>query len=166
MSGTQSSRQFVSDLMSAATVVPTLAGRNREEVLAELVAKIPGIGGQAGGHAKLLQALLDRERLFSTGIGDGVALPHARNVLPDIVQKPVVVFGRHREGVDYASIDGRVARLFFLLVSVDVAEHLQILARVSRLVRTKGFREALLAVNDVDSIIRVIREEEGLPLSP
>jgi PTS system fructose-specific IIC component len=76
----------------------------------------------------------------------------------------VVVFGRHRDGVDYAAIDGRVAKLFFLLVSIDVAEHLQILARVSRLVRTKGFREGLFAAGDTDSIIRVIREEEGLPL--
>jgi mannitol/fructose-specific phosphotransferase system IIA component (Ntr-type) len=164
MSGAQAPRQFVSDLMSTATVIPALTGRNREEVLAELVSKVPGISSQAGAHGKLLQALLDRERLFSTGIGDGVALPHARNVLPGIVGKPVVVFGRHRDGVDYAAIDGRVAKLFFLLVSIDVAEHLQILARVSRLVRTKGFREGLFAAGDTDSIIRVIREEEGLPL--
>jgi mannitol/fructose-specific phosphotransferase system IIA component (Ntr-type) len=71
--------------------------------------------------------------LASTGIGDGLALPQARNALGDVLQRPIIVFGRHAQGIAYGSIDGNPVRLFFLLVAaVNLTQHLHLLARLSR----------------------------------
>ena len=128
-------RLFISDLISVPTIELHLRGRQRDDVLAELIAKIPEIAGRAEARQTLLRALQEREQLHSTGIGDGVALPHARNALVGLVEKPVIVFGRHDQGIAYAAIDARLARLFFLLVTTTVAQHLSILARINRLVK-------------------------------
>lgn len=75
-----------------------LQARNAEEVLKELVGLIEEIKDIPGASAKLLEALKEREKLCSTGVGDGVAFPHCRNALVGLVKTPVVVFGRHKGG--------------------------------------------------------------------
>src|SRR5262245_41002626 len=106
----------LSDLVSAATINLNLQSRDREAVLEELVAQIPQLAGQPAAREKLLQALREREQLHSTGIGDGIALPHARNGLVGLVNQSVIIFGRHPKGVAYRAIDGAPAQLFFLLI--------------------------------------------------
>src|SRR5271165_4047838 len=89
----------VSELLSPATINLNLKSADRESVLAELVNQIPQLAGQPEGRETLLRALHEREELYSTGIGDGIALPHSRNALVGLVDRPVMVFGRHAQGI-------------------------------------------------------------------
>jgi mannitol/fructose-specific phosphotransferase system IIA component (Ntr-type) len=161
MANDGSKRLFIGELISAATVELRLTGRLRDDVLSELVAKIPEIANKAETRQTLLRALQEREQLHSTGIGDGVALPHARNALVGLVEKPVIVFGRHETGIAYGSIDAQPARLFFLLVTTTVTQHLQILARISRLVRDPQLRQNLLIADRAEKVVSLIRESEA-----
>ena len=112
-------------------------------MLAELVDQIPQLDGQVEARQTLLRALHEREELHSTGIGDGIALPHSRNALVGLVNEPILVFGRHANGVPYGAIDSVPARLFFLLVAPTVTQHLAILARLTRLLRDPRLRQSL-----------------------
>src|SRR5947208_12667005 len=147
MANAEAKRLLITDLISAATIELHLRGRQRDDVLGELVARITEIADRSEARQTLLRALQEREQLHSTGIGDGVALPHARNALLGLVEKPVIVFGRHDQGVPYGSIDAQPARLFFLLVTTTVTQHLQILARISRLVRDQKLRHSLFTAD-------------------
>jgi len=161
MSPSGTSTVMLSPLLSAQTIKLSLASISRDEVLLELIAQIPQLVDQAEARQRLLAALLERERLHSTGIGDGIALPHARNALAGIVDHPVIVFGRHAQGIPYGAVDGKPARLFFLLVAPSVTQHLAILARVSRLLRDLKLREQLLFADKSEFILTAIREAEA-----
>src|SRR3989442_11405903 len=143
----ESKRLLISDLISTAIIELRLRGRQRDDVLNELVGRIPEIADRPDARQTLLRALQEREQLHSTGIGDGVALPHARNALVGLVEKPVIVFGRHDPGIHYGAIDAQPARLFFLLVTTTVTQHLQILARISRLLHDRALRQNLTNVD-------------------
>src|SRR2546426_2816550 len=157
----ESKRLLISDLISTATIELRLRGRQRDDVLNELVGRIPEIADRPEAKQTLLRALQEREQLHSTGIGDGVALPHARNALVGLVEKPVVVFGRHDQGIAYGAIDAQPAKLFFLLVTTTVTQHLQILARISRLVRDPKLRQSLSTADRPETVIQLIREAEA-----
>ena len=159
----ESQRLLISDLISAATIELRLRGRQRDDVLNELVGRVPEISSRPEAQQVLLRALQEREQLHSTGIGDGVALPHARNALVGLVEKPVVVFGRHDQGIPYGAIDAQPAQLFFLLVTTTVTQHLALLARTSRLVRDPKMRQHLLTAERPEKIIALIREAEMRP---
>ena len=161
MASPEPKRILISDLISLATVQLQLRGRQRDEVLTELVARIPEIAERPEASQSLLRALQEREQLHSTGIGDGVALPHARNTLVGLVEKPVVVFGRHDQGIGYGALDGQPARLFFLLVTANVSQHLAILARISRLLRDPFLRQNLVSADRPEKVIGLIREAEA-----
>ena len=147
-------------LIKPARVKLNLAGLDRDAVLEELVDIIPTIQEEPAARATLLKALHERERLHSTGIGDGVALPHARNALVGLVDRPIVVFGRHPTGVAYGAIDGKPAQLFFLIVAPSVTQHLAVLARISRVLRDPKLRQHLLSATTVNQIIKAITEAE------
>jgi nitrogen PTS system EIIA component len=147
-------------LISPASISLNLNSTDRESVLEELVDRIPAIANNAEARQTLLHALHEREQLFSTGIGDGVALPHARNALVGLVDQPVIVFGRHSKGIPYGAIDGIPARLFFLLVAPTVTQHLAVLARISRLLRDPKVRQDLLIAGSSSQALTVIREAE------
>src|SRR2546429_9282661 len=117
MANSETKRLLITDLISAATIELHLRGRQRDDVLGELVALIPEIADRLEARQTLLRALQEREHLHSTGIGDGVALPHARNALVGLVEKPVVVVGRHEAGIAYGTLDAPPVKLIILLVS-------------------------------------------------
>ena len=150
----------LSGLLSPATINLNLAGADRDAVLDELVRQVPEIADEPEARITLLRALREREQLYSTGIGDGVALPHARNALVGLVDYPVIVFGRHGQGISYGAIDGAPARLFFLLIAPTVTQHLAMLARLSRLLRDPGLRRDLLAAESAKKVVALIREAE------
>lgn len=152
---------MLSELLSPETINLSLKSPDRDGVLAELVAQIPEIAQRPDAREILLKALHEREQLFSTGIGDGVALPHARNALVGLVEQPVIVLGRHPTGVPYGSIDGQPARLFFLLVAPTVTQHLAVLARVSRLLRDPEFRRELMTVETPEKALAAVRVAEA-----
>jgi nitrogen PTS system EIIA component len=158
---TNSHSVVLSDLLSPATVKLDLQSTDRDAVLAELVNQVPQLANEPAARQTLLRALHERERLHSTGIGDGIALPHARNALVGLVDDPLLVFGRHAQGIPYDAIDGVPARLFFLLLAPTVTQHLGILARLSRILHDPSLRQGLLAVTSPQEVIALIREAEA-----
>jgi len=148
------------ELLSPATVRLTLTGRDRDSVLRELVGLIPKIEEHPTMRDTLLRALHEREQLHSTGIGDGVAFPHARNALVGLVDKPVIIFGRHPTGIPYGAIDGKTSQLFFLLIAPTVTEHLAILARVSRVMNNPRLRQSLLNADRPEKALELIEAAE------
>jgi mannitol/fructose-specific phosphotransferase system IIA component (Ntr-type) len=153
----------LSELISPATINLKLTGANRDAVLEELVAQIPALADQPEARQTLLRALREREQLHSTGIGDGIALPHARNALVGLVSEPVLVFGRHANGVPYGAIDGVPASLFFLVIAPTVTQHLAALARISRLLRDPNLRQSLLLVDSPKKVQSLFRDAEAKP---
>jgi len=148
-------------LLSPGCIQLELTSTTREAVLEELVAHIPQLAARPEARHKLLQALLEREHLHSTGIGDGIALPHAREALADVVDEPVLVFGRHAGGIAYNAVDGKPVRLFFLLLAPSITQHLAMLARISRLLRNEALRKALLAAATPAEVIAHLRDAEA-----
>lgn len=150
----------LSEIVSQATIQLNLKSANRDLVLEELVNSIPELAAQPESRQILLKALFEREQLHSTGIGDGIALPHARNALVGLVDHAIIVFGRHPIGIDYRAIDGIPARLFFLLIAPTVTQHLAILARISRVLRDVRVRQGLLVAESAEKVIALIRDAE------
>ncbi len=100
-----------------------------------------------------------REALGSTAIGQGIAIPHAKS---DCVNKLVAAFGLSKKGVDFDSLDGELAYIFFLLVAPQdsAGPHLKALARISRLLKDKYFRDTLRASTDEKSVVKIIMQED------
>ncbi|PWB62174.1 MAG: PTS fructose transporter subunit IIA [Deltaproteobacteria bacterium] len=146
------------DIVSPGGVVDDLRAGTKEGVLREMsevvAANVPSLSAQG-----LTSILMDRESLGSTGIGDGVAIPHGK--VPGI-DRLVAVFGRSREGVQFHSLDGKPAHLFFLVVAPEhsAGMHLKALARISRLLKDARFRTALIDARDADDLRRIFKEED------
>jgi len=157
---TNSGSVVLGSLLSPATINLNLKSVDRDAVLGELVAQIPELAQQPEARQTLLRALHEREQLHSTGIGDGIALPHTRNALVGLVDHPVIVFGRQADGIPYGAIDAVPARLFFLLIAPTVTQHLAILARLSRLLRDPKLRRNLLMADKPERVVQIIREGE------
>lgn len=149
----------ITDILSPEMVLPELKATTKPEVLRELAgyiaAKHPEIDAEA-----MAAVLAERERLGSTAIGDGIAIPHGKLAGVDRI---IGIFGRHRRGVDFDSLDGRPTHLFFLLVAPEdsASLHLKALARVSRLMKDASFRERLASASDAAEIFRLIKEEDA-----
>ena len=150
-----------SQLLTPANIKLNLSSSDRDSVLAELVNQIPQLVNQPDARQTLLRALHEREQLHSTGIGDGIALPHARNALVGLVDEPIVIFGRHPTGIPYGAIDAVPARLFFLLIAPTVTQHLALLARLSRLLRNPKLRQNLLAADKPEKVVSLITDAEA-----
>jgi PTS system nitrogen regulatory IIA component len=136
-----------------------LKARTKKEVLVELAGAL--VPSAQGLEAKtLVDLLLERERLGTTAMGDGIAIPHAR---VESLGRLVASFGRSRTGVDFESVDGKPTHLFFLLVAPgkEGSAHLLTLARLSRLLGRPEFRERLMEVDSVEELFRAVEEEEA-----
>jgi PTS system nitrogen regulatory IIA component len=146
------------DIVSSGGVVDDLRAETKEGVLREMsevaAASVPSLSVQS-----LTSILLDRESLGSTGIGDGVAIPHGK--VPGLTRL-VAVFGRSRAGVQFHSLDGKPAHLFFLVMAPEQSAgmHLKALARISRLLKDARFRGSLLDARDADDLRRILKEED------
>lgn len=146
------------DILPEAGIVPELRGTSKNAVLEELAGNLAEVHPEISKD-RLVEVLLEREKLGSTAIGEGIAIPHGK--LP-MISSVISVFGRSRAGVDFNSLDGGPTKLFFLLVAPEDSSgaHLKALARVSRLLRDKAFRERLLLVETREELYRTIREED------
>jgi PTS system nitrogen regulatory IIA component len=149
------------DIVSPGGVVDDLRAETKEGVLREMsevaASGIPSLSAQS-----LTSILMERESLGSTGIGDGVAIPHGK--VPGLTGL-LAVFGRSRAGVQFHSLDGKPAHLFFLVVAPEhsAGMHLKALARISRLLKDARFRRSLLDARDADDLRRVLQEEDDRP---
>ena len=136
------------------------AQSSKEEVIQELVELLVSAGAiKPKDVSKLVQILLKRESLGSTGIGQGVAIPHGKS---DCVSKLVAAFGVSKSVVNFDALDGEPVHLFFLLVAPEdsAGPHLKALARISRLLKDKHFRESLRLARDEKTLVNIIREED------
>lgn len=148
----------ISEILAPTAIVTELKGTGKKDVLGELTDALlktePGLTRE-----EVLKVLLERERLGSTGIGDGVAIPHGK--LKDI-DRLLISFGLSRGGVDFDSMDSKPAHLFFLLIAPEesVGIHLKTLARISKLLKSTAVRERLQSASGSEEIHRIIKEEE------
>jgi PTS system nitrogen regulatory IIA component len=150
----------ISDFFHPLDIVSDLSSLTMEGVLGELTGKLLERHRNLD-REEILRLLLERERLGSTGIGGGIALPHAKT--PQ-VGKPILVFGRSTTGIAYDALDGKPVYLFFLLISdansIDV--YLTLLARLSRLVKDRALRTRLLESEDSGAMYACIEEQDSL----
>ncbi len=149
---------LLTELLTPERVKVPLVGQSKDEVLRELVVlALPD--ADAPARAAILEALHDRERVLSTGIGDGVAIPHAKTPL---IAQLIVAVGVAERPVEYDSLDGSPAELFFLLLGPESAAgaHLKTLSRISRLLRRESFRESLRAAPDGPALYALIADSE------
>lgn len=153
------------DFVVRGAIVGDLAARTKDQALVEMTDAMIAAGGISKEMRQgVLSALMDREALGSTGVGQGLAIPHAKH--PG-VKKLVGLFARSREGVEFDSLDGEPAHLFFfLLSSQDNAEdHLKALAYVSKNLRDDIFRRFLLKARDEKEIKELLEEADQKGLS-
>lgn len=147
------------EFLNEKAIVANMKAVNKEAAIRELVdalAKAEGLKSKD----ELVKVLVNRETLGSTGIGQGVGIPHAKT---DAVKRLVAAFGLCHQGVDFDALDGEPVYIFFLLVAPEdsAGPHLKALARISRLLKDKFFRESLKQLTDEKSILRLIREEDA-----
>jgi mannitol/fructose-specific phosphotransferase system IIA component (Ntr-type) len=138
-------------------VLVPLQARDKQGIIAELAARL--VSRVGGDVATVLRAVEERESVLSTGVGFGVAIPHARS---SAVRELAIVGGVSAEPVPYDSIDGEPVRLFFLIVGPESSAglHVKILSRIARLVRRDGVRRHLMEARTPDEFYRVLLEAE------
>ena len=142
------------DFLNIKAIDDDLRSSNKPGVIRELVGLALKVEPSLDPNA-LVETLERREKLQSTGIGNGVAIPHGRT---EIVPKIIGCIGRSRSGVDFQSLDGQPTHLFFTLFIPEAAEgeHLKALARLSRLLKSAGVRERLLEAPDAAAIFEIV----------
>ncbi len=150
----------ISEFLSEKAIFTDIKATKKEDVLKELV-ELLGNSGEIDKRCttKILTALMARESLGSTAIGQGVAIPHAK---VDCVSKLIAAFGLSRKGVEFDSLDGEPAYIFFLLVAPQdsAGPHLKALARIARLLKDKYFRDSLRSCQDEKSVIKIVTQED------
>ena len=146
----------IRNLLKNNDIIVELKAVQKMDVLEELSKNFASKNGYVDAKA-MVKVLLDREKLGSTGIGDGVAIPHGKIVG---VEEIYVGFGRSKKGVDFDSLDGKPVHLFFILVAPESAsgKHLKALAKISRMLMDQQFRSDLMNAVTADDLYRVITE--------
>jgi PTS system nitrogen regulatory IIA component len=150
----------IMDFLSKKAITIDIKSTKKEDVIKELVDVLINTGDIEKRHRnKLIEALMAREALGSTAIGQGIAIPHAKS---DCVDKLIAAFGLSKKVVDFDSLDGEPAYIFFLLVAPQdsAGPHLKALARISRLLKDKYFRDTLRSSTDDKSVVKAIAEED------
>ena len=145
------------EVLKQEAIIADLQATNKKGVLEELTGPVAAIAGI--DKEKLVNVLLERERLGSTGIGNGIGIPHGK--MKDL-EELVIGFGLSRTGVDFESIDGNPAHIFFVLMTPENSTglHLKLLARISRILKHDSFRERLMSAADTEEIYNIIKEED------
>ena len=149
----------ISEILNEELLIPNLQAKNKKAVLEELAGVLVD-QGKLSDLDMVVEVLLDREKLGSTAIGDGIAIPHGKiKHLGGVVAS----FGRSHEGVDFESIDQKPTHLFFLLVAPEnsAGVHLKALARISRLLKDPSFRKRLMEAENSEDLFRIISEEDA-----
>ncbi len=136
-----------------------------EEVLQEL-ANIAGLAGVTRDKENLYTQLQDREKMLSTAVGNGIAIPHLRNPSPILFKKPNILMARSKEGVDFHAPDKKKVHLFFMTCAPTMAVHLRLLAKISKLLHIEGVIDKFMGVSASDEIIRMLLEVERKHLFP
>jgi len=149
----------LSEILAIENIIPELKAKDKKGVLSELAEVIADYDANID-KGMLVKVLIEREHLGSTGIGDGVAIPHGKL---SSVKQPIVSFGRSKKGLDFDSMDGQPAFLFFLLLAPEDSSgvHLQVLTKIARILKSSAFRKALMEVQSREEIYQTIIQTDG-----
>ncbi|MCP4628614.1 MAG: PTS sugar transporter subunit IIA [bacterium] len=147
----------ICEVLQKKAILADLKAWNKKGILEELVTPVAEIANV--NQEELVKVLLEREHLGSTGIGGGIGIPHGK--LKEL-ESLVLGFGLSRKGVDFESLDGKPAHIFFLLITPENSTglHLKLLARISRILKNEPFKDRLLGASDQNEILSIIKEED------
>jgi PTS system fructose-specific IIC component len=148
----------ITELLTKETIIVDLKSTTKVDVIDELTNKLDR-AGRLRDKEEFKNAIWKRENEFSTGIGEGIAIPHAKT---SAVKTPALAFGRSKSGIDYDSLDGNSSYIFFMIAASEGAhnEHLDTLSRLSSMLMNEGFREKLMNANSEEEILLLIDREE------
>jgi len=148
----------ITDFLDKQAIKVGLESTEKEDALKELVDVLDAVK-EIGDKKSIVRALIERENLGSTGIGQGIAIPHGKT---DRVKELIAILGISRKGVNFEALDGEAVYIFFLLVAHkdSAGPHLKALAQISRLLRDSYFCELLKRCKTPDEVYDLIRREE------
>ncbi len=148
----------ICDLLSVDKIIPSLKSKDKEGVIDELIELFKDSEDVADIHA-VRKAVLEREKIMSTGVGKGFAIPHAKT---NAVKEIVVAFGKTDHPINYEALDGQPVNLVFLIIAREnmVGPHIRLLSRISRMMNKDDFRKILLAATTAEEIRKIICDEE------
>ena len=149
----------ITDILSDRMVRVNLPGTTKEDIINAMV-DIASTSEKVVDKERMRTAIFEREKIMSTGVGSGFAIPHGKT---DAVSDIVASFAVTSQPIDYQSLDEQPVRLVFLLVGRDtmVGPHIKLLSRISRLMNKEEFRQKLLDASDVASVLKLFRDEEA-----
>ncbi|QGH36663.1 PTS fructose transporter subunit IIA [Gracilibacillus salitolerans] len=152
----------ITELLKRDIIILEARAQSKEEIIDEMANKLAE-GDYVHDKKQFAKAIWDRENQSSTGVGESVAIPHAKT---SAVSTPAIAFARSKQGVDYDSLDGQPAHLFFMIAASEGAnnDHLQTLSRLSTLLMDEDFRNQLMEANSTTDILNIIdaKEQEKL----
>lgn len=149
----------IQDLLKKEFIIPHLSSHDKAGVISELVNHLTSLEQRLDAQ-EVLKVILERENLGSTGIGEGIAIPHGKM---KNLSNFLILFGRSKEGVDFQAMDHKPVHLFFLLIAPENSAtiHLKILARISRLLMDRGFRKNLMEAGSAEEIHAIVVDEDN-----
>lgn len=149
----------ISDILDESVVRVHLKGKSKDEIINQMIA-IVNNSNKISDIEKVREAIFEREKIMSTGVGNGFAIPHGKT---DAVADIVAAFAVTEEPIDYDSLDEQPVRLIFLLVGKDsmVGPHIKLLSRISRLMNKEEFRAKLLKASSEKQVIEIFKAEEA-----
>jgi PTS system nitrogen regulatory IIA component len=150
----------IMDFLNKKAITANLNATDKEGVIRELVELLTNATDSVQSKEDLIKAVLSRESMGSTGIGQGIGIPHAKS---QAVKQLVAAFGLSQKGVNFDSLDGESAYIFFLLIAPEesAGPHLKALARISRMLKDKYFRDLLKKAKSEADILRIIQDEDS-----
>ncbi|GBD39548.1 PTS system fructose-specific EIIABC component [bacterium HR37] len=149
----------IADVLKKESVIPYLRSKTKAEVIRELSEHVSSVSNNINTE-RLVEVLMERERLCSTAVDSGVAIPHGKL---SGISNIITAFGRSIEGVDFESLDGNPTHLFILLLAPEnsAGTHLKLLARFSKIFKSPEFRSKLMQAKSQDEIYELIIEEDA-----
>lgn len=149
----------ITDVLEEQFVRTNLPGTSKEEIIDSMI-HLVGNSRNVLDKEKVRQAIFEREKIMSTGVGNGFAIPHGKT---DAVKDIVAAFAITERPVDYQALDEQPVRLVFLLVGRDslVGPHIKLLSRISRMMNKEEFRKELLASKTPKEVIELFRQQEA-----
>lgn len=148
----------IMDILDKDFIISDLSASNKKEVFRELIT-VFSYKYRKLDQGNLLTVLMEREKLGSTGIGEGVAIPHGK--IKDL-EGLILSFGRSKEGINFGAIDGKPVYLFLLLVAPEnsAASHLKALAKISRMFRNPSLRKGLMKAESKEEIVQLLTQAD------
>jgi fructose PTS system EIIBC or EIIC component len=148
----------VTDILNKSFIISHLKGAGKEEVINELIDLFKD-DNRVVDIQRVRDSVLEREKIMSTGVGKGFAIPHGKT---NAINEIIAAFGKTQNPIEYQALDNKPVHLVFLLVGKDdlVSTHIKLLSRISRMMNNDDFRNRLIEANSSEEIFEIFRKEE------